>query len=138
VALAIAVVAGTVFALVRDEAAGFVAALLAGLLLAPYTLLYAASILLVAVRPALRVSPVGTRVLALIANPTMMVAMGAWSAAALASVVMAARRRHGAPGSAGQDTPPPGAQPPASSRSVTLAVDTPNRPGVELPGANPT
>ncbi|MEO5965838.1 MAG: glycosyltransferase family 87 protein [Candidatus Limnocylindrales bacterium] len=75
--------------IVRREPAGFVAALLAGLLLAPYTLLYAASILLLAVRPALRVSPVATRILALTANLGLVIAFVPWGAAALAAMGIA-------------------------------------------------
>lgn len=88
-------------AILRDEAAGFAAALLAGLLLAPYTLLYSASILLVAVAPALRVSPVATRVLALVANPMVIAAFGIWCVAGLVSMLGATRKRVGAAPSAG-------------------------------------
>jgi hypothetical protein len=93
--LALAVVAATLFATWRDESAGFIAALFAGLLLAPYTLVYAASILLLAVSPGLEIAPVATRVLALVANPAMVGAFGAWCGAGLATTVAAAR---GAPG----------------------------------------
>jgi hypothetical protein len=66
--LACAVVAATAWAIVRDSSRGFVASLLAGLLLAPYSLLYAFSILLLGVKPALAFAPRTTRALALIAN----------------------------------------------------------------------
>jgi hypothetical protein len=68
VLLAGAVAATTLWAIVRDSSRGFVAALLAGLLLAPYSQLYAFSILVLAVKPALAFAPRATRVLALIAN----------------------------------------------------------------------
>jgi hypothetical protein len=63
-----AVAAATLWAIVRDCSRGFVASLFAGLLLAPYSLLYAFSILLLAVKPALAFAPRATRALALIAN----------------------------------------------------------------------
>src|SRR5664280_3904655 len=67
--------------IVREPSRGFVAALLAGLLLAPYTGLYAATILLLAVKPSLAFAPRATRVLALIANPAfvLLLALAAWS-----------------------------------------------------------
>ena len=96
--LALGVVTGaaTLWAILRQPGQGFVAALLAGLLLAPYTLLYAASILLLAVKPALAFAPRATRMLALIANPAMglLLALPAWSMAALA-VCVPWRRRPG-------------------------------------------
>jgi len=52
----------------RDPSRGFVAALLAGLMLAPYTQLYAASILLLAVKPAVGFAPRATRLMALTGN----------------------------------------------------------------------
>ena len=66
--LACAVGVATVWAILRDAERGFVAALLAGLLLAPYSLLYAFSILLLAAKPAFAMAPRATRVLALTAN----------------------------------------------------------------------
>jgi hypothetical protein len=79
---------------VRDEARGFVAALFAGLLVAPYTLLYAPSILLLGVRPALAFAPRATRLMALIANPVILFMFGltAWSLAGLAACVPLRRR----------------------------------------------
>ena len=62
---------------------GFVGALTAALLLAPYTLLYAASILVLAVKPALAVAPRATRALALIVNPATLAAAPAWIGAGL-------------------------------------------------------
>jgi hypothetical protein len=60
--------AATFLAISRDSSRGFVASLFAGLLLAPYSLLYAFSILLLAVKPALEFAPRTTRALALVAN----------------------------------------------------------------------
>jgi hypothetical protein len=86
-ALAVAIGAAALWALLRDCSRGFVAALFAGLLLAPYTGLYAASILLLVVKPALAFAPRATRVLALIANPALafLLALAAWSVAGLAA-----------------------------------------------------
>ena len=66
--LGCAVAAAAFWAIATDSSKGFVAALFAGLLLAPYSLLYAFSILLLAVKPGLEFAPRTTRVLALIAN----------------------------------------------------------------------
>jgi hypothetical protein len=63
-----AVVVVTVWAIVRDSSRGFVASLFAGLLLAPYSLLYAFSILLLAVKPGLEFAPRTVAALALTAN----------------------------------------------------------------------
>jgi hypothetical protein len=84
-ALACAVAAATLWAIVRDCSRGFVASLFAGLLLAPYSLLYAFSILLLAVKPALAIAPRATRALALVANlvRSSPVALIAWSLAGL-------------------------------------------------------
>jgi hypothetical protein len=62
------VVVVTVWAILRDANRGFVASLFAGLLLAPYSLLYAFTILLLAVKPALVFAPRTVRALALTAN----------------------------------------------------------------------
>ena len=87
-ALAVAV-AGLVLAAfawsLTESRRGFVAALLVGLLLAPYTLLYAASIMVLAVRPALAVAPRATRALALVMNPVMLEATAAWMGMGLAA-----------------------------------------------------
>jgi len=66
--VACAVIVVTVSAIFRDAARGFVAALFAGLLLAPYSLLYAYSILLLAVKPGLEFAPRSVAALALTAN----------------------------------------------------------------------
>jgi hypothetical protein len=56
-AVACIVVVVTLVAIVRDESRGFVASLFAGLLLAPYSLLYAFSMLLLAVKPGSEFAP---------------------------------------------------------------------------------
>jgi hypothetical protein len=95
IAFAVAVGAATLLAILREPSRGFVAALFAGLLLAPYTGLYAASILLLAVKPALAFAPRATRVLAMIANLAfaLFLALGAWSAAGLAACLPLTRPR---------------------------------------------
>jgi hypothetical protein len=85
--LAVATVVLTAWALLSDERRGFVAALIAGLLLAPYTQFYALTILLIAVKPALAVAPRATRALAFVANPALLVSFATWAAAALAAIV---------------------------------------------------
>lgn len=77
----------------RREDAGLAAALAAGLLLAPYTLIYAASILLLAVRPALKFAPVSVRALALVGNPATIAVPTLWLGGALLASGAAIRRR---------------------------------------------
>jgi hypothetical protein len=83
--LACAVAGATLWTILRDPSRGFVAALLAGLLLAPYSLLYAFSILLLAVKPALAFAPRATRALALTANlaGALLHILTAWAVAGL-------------------------------------------------------
>ncbi len=108
IVVATAVGAVALWTILQDSSRGFVAALLAGLLLAPYTGLYAASILLLAVKPALAFAPRATRVLALMANLSLalLLALAAWSVIGLAAcfplvrsrsiwVSVRANRRHG-------------------------------------------
>ncbi len=57
VPLTVMAVALALWAIVGDERRGFAAALVSAMLVAPFTLMYQASILLVAVRPALAVAP---------------------------------------------------------------------------------
>lgn len=85
-AVALAVLAGAVWCVVRDEARGFVAAILAGLVLSPYTGLYACTVLLLAVRPAVGFAPRATRLLALVASISfaMLTALVPWAVAGLA------------------------------------------------------
>lgn len=71
---AVLIAAGALWTIVRGPSRGFVAALLAGLLLAPYTGLYSLSILLLAVTPALLTAPLVTPILALLANPMLALA----------------------------------------------------------------
>lgn len=68
VVLACTIAAATLWTIRQDAARGLVAALFAGLLLAPYSLLYAFTILLLGVTPALAFAPRATRVLALAVN----------------------------------------------------------------------
>ena len=88
-AIAAVVAAATGWMILRDPQRGFVSALLAGLLLAPYTGLYAAAILVLAVTPALAFAPRATRVLAFVANPVMALALGlvGWCLVALLACV---------------------------------------------------
>lgn len=89
-AAATVVVAG--WAISRNESTGFVAALLAGLLLAPYTLLYALSILVVAVRPAITAARRSTSLLALVSNVALVPVATAWLLVSLAAMAIAAGR----------------------------------------------
>ena len=93
VALSVVAIALAGWAIVRDERRGFVAALTGAMLVAPFTLMYQVSILLLAVRPALAVAPRATKVLALIANPAVLVAFIPWAGAALVAVAPWRRRR---------------------------------------------
>ena len=90
--LAAATLLLALWAIITDERRGFVAALAASMLAVPFTLMYAVSILLLAVRPALAVAPRATRVLAFIANPAVLVAFIAWAGAVLVSVLPWPRR----------------------------------------------
>jgi hypothetical protein len=93
VLFAVGVIGVAVATLLRDDEAGFVAALFAGLLLAPYTLLYAATILLVGVRPALRISPLATRALTIVANPAVIAAFSIWCLTGLATAAWSTLRK---------------------------------------------
>ncbi len=100
--LALGAVVGlvTLWVISRDESRGFVAALFAGLLVAPYSMLYAPSILLLGLRPALAFAPRATRLLALVANPAILFMFGltAWSLVGLAVCVpLPVRRMVGMP-----------------------------------------
>jgi hypothetical protein len=76
---------GALWAILRDPSRGFVAALLGGLVLAPYTGLYALSVLLLAVPAALAFAPRATPVLVLVANPlvAMLGAFAPWAGAGI-------------------------------------------------------
>jgi len=95
--LACAVAAATLWTILRDPSRGFVAALLAGLLLAPYSLLYAFSILLLAVKPGLAFAPRATRALALTANlaGALVGVLTAWTVAGLVACLPLKRPRGG-------------------------------------------
>jgi hypothetical protein len=97
VVLACAVAAATLWAILRDPSRGFVAALLAGLLLAPYSGLYAFSILLLAVKPAIAFAPRVTRALALTANlaGALVGVLTAWGVAGLVACLPLKRPRGG-------------------------------------------
>ena len=94
-ALAATVAAVVLWTILRDPSRGFVASLLASLLLAPYTGLYSATILLLAVKPALLFAPRATRALALTASPALALlpGLGAWSVAGLVACIPIPRRR---------------------------------------------
>ena len=96
------------WAIARDPDRGFVAALLAALILAPYTQLYAVTILLLAVRPALSFAPRATRVLAVTANLVLIftAALVPWAAAGLIATVPNPWR-HAASGTRPDDPPVP-------------------------------
>ena len=82
-----AVIAVSCWAILSDRRRGFVFALIAGLLLAPYTLLYSASVLLVAAEPAAQLARVRAAGLALVANVVMVVAFPVWCVAAIVSLL---------------------------------------------------
>jgi alpha-1,2-mannosyltransferase len=94
-ALAAATVVIGGWAILRDAGRGFAAALFVAMLVAPFTLMYQVSILLLAVRPALAAAPRATRVLALIANPAVLVAFVPWTAACLLAMAPWRRRDAG-------------------------------------------
>ena len=74
----VAVVAATLLALRRGPAPGLVAALACGLLVSPYTILYAAGVLLVAAPALARAAPRSILVLALLAPVGLVVAFPLW------------------------------------------------------------
>jgi len=88
------VVLVTLYVTVRDADRGLAAAVVGGLLVAPYTGLYAISILLLVVQPAVRVAPRAVRLLALTANLcfVFLSALVAWGCVAIASMVPWRRR----------------------------------------------
>ena len=94
-AVILAGVAGVLFvvALRRDADAGLAAALVAGVLLAPYSLAYSATIVLAGVPAALRAHRNATIALALTSALAVLVAFAAWCMAALVVFATAARRR---------------------------------------------
>lgn len=103
VVVACLVAAAALWAILQDPSRGFVASLFAGLVLAPYSLLYAFSILLLAVTPALAFAPRATRVLALIANlvRSSPIAAVAWCLAGLVQCLPLGQERRGRGGATG-------------------------------------
>jgi hypothetical protein len=89
IVLGVLIGAAALWTMVREPTRGFVAALLAGLVLAPYTGLYALSIVLLAVAPAMAYAPRVTPILALIANPVIALTgfFVPWASVALASAL---------------------------------------------------
>jgi hypothetical protein len=89
VVIAMAVAVAALWTIWRHPSRGFVASLFAGLLLAPYSLMYGYSILLLAVKPALGFAPRATRALALTANlvAAFVGVLTAWSIIGLAACV---------------------------------------------------
>lgn len=87
--------AASLWAIRQDDVRGFIAALFAGLLLAPYSLLYAFSILLLTVKPMLEIAPRTTRALALIANivRSSPITFVAWSVVGLSRCLTLRRTR---------------------------------------------
>jgi Glycosyltransferase family 87 len=73
-------IAGTLFAMRRGPAPGLVAALACGLLVSPYTIMYAAGVVLVAAPGLARASPRGTLAMALLAPVALVVAFPLWVA----------------------------------------------------------
>lgn len=88
-------IAGLAIALRAGETAGFVAALAAGLLLAPYTMAYSAMMLLLAVRPMAERLPMTTAGLAAVGSIAVILALPlyalAWLLAAIGESVRGAR-----------------------------------------------
>ncbi len=76
--LALLVVVALFLCVRRSEGAGLIAALIAGLLLSPYTLLYSVTILLLVVRLAVRMAPQATRLVALTGNLALIAVPVAW------------------------------------------------------------
>ena len=80
---AVFVAAGTLLALRRGPAPGLVATLACGLLVSPYTIMYAAGVLVVAAPALARAAPRATLALALLAPVALVVAFPLWVASVL-------------------------------------------------------
>jgi hypothetical protein len=93
VASSLAVVVLTVVALRRGPGPGLVASIACGLLVSPYTVLYAAGLVVVAVPAAAVSAPRGTLVLALLAPICLVAAFPIWVAAVLALALVVERER---------------------------------------------
>lgn len=89
----VAVAAATLLALRRGPAPGLIAALGCGLLVSPYTILYAAGVLLVAAPALARAAPRPTLVLALIAPVGLVVAFPLWVGSVMLLAVTVPRDR---------------------------------------------
>ena len=85
--LACATILSTVVAFRRDERAGFVCAVVAGILLAPYSMAYSAVPLLLAARPLGRVAPRAAFVLAISASIGVIAFMPLWLGAIIATAL---------------------------------------------------
>jgi hypothetical protein len=103
------------WAIAAEERRGFVASLVGALLIQPFTLMYAASMLLVAVRPALAVAPRASRALAVTANAGVILAFPAWAVAALLAMLPIRARR---PGRGAVGTPPDGPPVPGTGHTT--------------------
>ena len=86
-------IAATAIGFWRGEAAGFICAVGAGILLAPYTMAYSAVPLLLAVRPLSRVAPRATFVLALTGSLGVLVFLPLWIGAVMAVALGVPRLR---------------------------------------------
>lgn len=91
--VALAAILAAVYTIARDPDRGLIAAIVAGLMVAPYTGLYAVSLLLLVAKPALRVAPVATRLFALAANLCLLFVSGLVVLCATALLVLVPRRR---------------------------------------------
>jgi len=88
-----AVLAAALLALRRGPAPGLIAALACGLLVSPYTILYAAGVLLVAAPALARAAPRPTLVLALLAPVGLVVAFPLWVGSVMLLAFTVPRRR---------------------------------------------
>jgi hypothetical protein len=86
-----ATVVATIVALGRGEAPAFIACLCTGLLIAPYTMAYGAVLLLLAVRPLVRVAPKPTFFLAATGSICVIVFLPIWVGAILATTLVVPR-----------------------------------------------
>ena len=91
--LAVLTVLGTAVALRTGEAAGLIACLAAGLLLAPYTMGYGPVMMLLAFRPLLAVAPVRTFLLAVSGSVMVFVFLPIWALAWIGAAVAVPRAR---------------------------------------------
>jgi len=93
ISASVAVATVTLLALRRGPAPGLVAALACGLLVSPYTILYAAGVLLVAAPALARAAPRATLVLALLAPVGLVVAFPVWVGFVMLLALVIPRRR---------------------------------------------